>query len=132
MSQIQIPNQVKIEIVKVLKKWNISESDIPNKIREYMFDNERVKGYVALYSHDEWGSCREWKHVVALPTGEYIPDGEWMDKSSQKNEHKYKVITFEEFMEKYANKELMIYVYESPSCNTSRQFSFKAVFKVVV
>ena len=134
MSQTQIQAQnVKIEVVKILKRWNISESAIIGEIKAYLFANRRVsKDYVTLYSHDEWGSCREWKHVVALPTGEYIPDGEWIDMSSNKNAHKYKVMALSEFIEKYANRELMIYVYESPSCNKSNQFSFKAVFKVVV
>jgi hypothetical protein len=127
--QTQIP---KIEIVKVLKKWNISESNIVDKIKEYLFANERVKGYVALYSHDEWGSCREWKHVVMNIDGSYIDDGEWIDMSSSKNEHKYKVMKIGEFLNKYGGRELMIYVYESPSCNKSKQYSFKAVFKVVV
>jgi hypothetical protein len=131
-AQTQAQN-IKIEVVKILKRWNISESAVADKIKEYMFANERVsKEYVTLYRHDEWGSCREWKSVVMNIDGSYIPDGEWIDKSSSKNEHKYKVMLLSEFIEKYVNRELVIYVYESPSCNKSKQFSFKAIFKVVV
>jgi hypothetical protein len=130
--QIQAQN-IKIDVVKILKRWNISESDIVDKIKEYMFNNERVgNGYVILYRHDEWGSCREWKSILLNIDGSYIDAGEWIDMSSSNNAHKYKVMLLSEFIEKYANKELMIYVYESPSCNKAKQFSFKVVFKVVV
>jgi hypothetical protein len=98
-----------------------------------MFSNERVGDeYVVLYRYDEWGSCREWKSIVMNIDGSYIPDGEWIDRSSRNNAHKYKVMLLSEFIEKYANKELVIYVYESPSCNKSKQYSFKAIVKVVV
>jgi hypothetical protein len=131
-AQTQTQN-IKIEVVKILKRWNISESNIVGEIKAYLFANKRVgKGYVTLYRHDEWGSCREWKSIVMNIDGSYIDAGEWIDMSSNKNAHKYKVMALSEFIEKYANKELMIYVYESPSCNKSNQFSFKAVFKVVV
>ena len=122
-------NQVKIEveIVEILKRWNISESAIKDVIKYYLVDNSK---YIILYRHETWGSCREWKHVVMNEDGSYINDGEWIDNSSRKNAHKRKIIDVSKFLEKYGGKNLMIYVYESPSCNKSKEFSFKAIFRV--
>jgi len=47
-----------------------------------------------------------------------------------KNAHKYKVMDLQEFLEKYRGKELVMYVHESPSCNKSKEFSFRAVVRV--
>jgi hypothetical protein len=37
----------------------------------------------------------------------------------------------EEFLDKYRGKELIIYVHESPSCNKSKEFSFRAVVRIL-
>jgi hypothetical protein len=139
-SQIQIqPQQIKvkteygevaIEIVKIEKRYNIKPEEILNQVKKYLFTSEDGVKKVLLYSHDTWGSCREWKSVLLNIDGTYIQDGEWIDKSSHKNAHKYKVMRLEEFFEKYRGKELVIYVHESPSCNKSKEFSFRAVVRV--
>ena len=126
MSQEQVP-PFKVEIVEVLKKWNVN-GDIQRIIINYLLG--KYNGYVSLYSHDEWGSCREWKHVIMNEDGTYLEGGTWIDNSSRKNAHKRKIMEIAEFLEKYGGKNLMIYVYESPSCNKSKEFSFKAIFRV--
>jgi hypothetical protein len=129
-SQIQVKTslgEVTIELVKVEKRYNIKPEDILNKVKEYMFDGENVH----LYLHNTWGSCREWKSIVLNSDGSYIQDGEWINKSSRKNVHKYKVMNLKGFLEKYRGKELIIYVYESPSCNASKEFSFRVVVRIL-
>jgi len=131
-AQTQVP--FRVEVVKVLKKWNISEGAIKGVIKYYLMDYNNkynTNKYVSLYSHETWGSCREWKHVVMNEDGSYLEGGEWIDNSSRKNAHKWKIMEVQSFLEKYAGKNLLIYVHESPSCNKSREFSFKAIFRVV-
>jgi hypothetical protein len=134
-NQVQVKTQlgdITVELVKVEKRYNIKPEDIINQIKNYMFfasdDGEKK---VLLYSHDTWGSCREWKSMVLNPDGSYINGGEWVDYSSRKNAHKYKVMDLKEFLEKYRGKELVIYVHVSPSCNPHREFSFRAVVRVL-
>jgi len=134
-TQTQVQTQVpfRVEVVKVIKKWNVKNEDIQKIVVGYLlaYNNKYNENkYVTLYYHDEWGSCREQKSVVLSEDGGYLEGGEWIDNSSRKNAHKFKVMEVAEFLEKYAGKNLVIYVYESPSCNTAKQFSFKAVFRV--
>jgi hypothetical protein len=63
--------------------------------------------------------------------GTYIDDGEWDDRGSRKNANKWKVMKLGDFLEKYAGKELIAFLYVSPSCNKSKQFSFRVIFRVV-
>jgi virulence-associated protein VagC len=132
---IQVPNQIQvngitIEIIKIEKRYNIKPEEIPSQVKKYLFASEDGVKKVLLYSHDTWGSCREWKSIILNTDGSYIQDGEWVDNSSHKNAHKYKVMKLEEFLEKYRGKELVMYVHESPSCNKSKEFSFRAVVRV--
>jgi hypothetical protein len=135
-SQTQTPSikieqgEITIEIVKIEKRFNIKPEEIPIQVKKYLFALDDGVKKVLLYSHETWGSCREWKSILLNPDGSYINDGEWVDNSSRKNAHKYKVMKLEEFLEKYRGKELVIYVHESPSCNKSKEFSFRAVVRV--
>jgi hypothetical protein len=122
---------ITIEIVRVEKRYNIKPEDIFSEVKKYLFASEDGVKKVLLYSHDTWGSCREWKSILLNSDGSYINDGEWVDKSSHKNAHKYKVMDLQPFLEKYRGKELIIYVHESPSCNKSREFSFRAVVRIL-
>jgi hypothetical protein len=117
--------KIEVEVVDVLKKWNVTKEQIPQLILENIVEGDIIK----LYRHDTWGSCREWKAIVLHPDGSYLDDGEWLDNSSHKNAHKKKIMKLSEFLEKYAGKELLVYVNVSPSCNKSRQYSFKAIVK---
>jgi hypothetical protein len=119
---------ISVEVVRVVKKWNISSDEIAEKI-ERLLKGYR-DGYVALFHHSTWGSCRVTKFLVLGADGSYIPDGEWIDNSSNKNANKWKVMPLDEFLEKYAGRELLAYCYVSPSCNKSKQYSFRAVFRV--
>jgi hypothetical protein len=133
-NQVQVKTQlgdITIEIVKIEKRYNIKPEDIPSQVKKYLFTSDNGVKKVLLYSHDTWGSCREWKSILLNTDGSYIQDGEWIDNSSHKNAHKYKVMKLEEFLEKYRGKELVIYVHESPSCNKSREFSFRAVVRII-
>ena len=121
---------ITIELVRIEKRYNIKPEEIPSQVKKYLFASEDGVKKVLLYSHDTWGSCREWKSIVLNSDGSYIDDGEWINQSSRKNAHKYKVMKLEEFLEKYRGKELIIYVHESPSCNKSREFSFRAVVRI--
>jgi myo-inositol-1-phosphate synthase len=122
--------EITVEVVKIEKRYNIKPEEIPSQVKKYLFSSEDGVKKVLLYSHDTWGSCREWKSIVLNSDGSYIDDGEWINQSSRKNAHKYKVMKLEEFLEKYRGKELIIYVHESPSCNKSREFSFRAVVRI--
>jgi hypothetical protein len=129
-------NQVKVgditvEIVKIEKRYNIKPDEILNQVKKYLFASDDGVKKVLLYSHDTWGSCREWKSILLNTDGSYIQDGEWIDNSSRKNAHKYKVMDLQQFLEKYRGKELVMYVHESPSCNKSREFSFRAVVRII-
>jgi len=137
---IQVPNQIKVEtqygeitveLVKVEKRYNIKPEDIIKQVRRYLIASENGVKKILLYSRDTWGSCREWKSILLNPDGSYIQDGEWIDQSSRKNAHKYKVMDLKEFLEKYRGKELVMYVHESPSCNKSKEFSFRVVVRVL-
>jgi hypothetical protein len=137
--QTQIPNQIQVktplgeitvELVKIEKRYNINAEDIIKQVKAYLFSYDD-KSRIVLYKHDTWGSCREWKSIVLNSDGSYIPEGEWIDNSSRKNAHKYKIMTLEKFLEKYRGKELVIYVHESPSCNSSKEFSFRAVVRII-
>jgi len=136
MSQIQTQSQtlnvngITIELVRIEKRYNIKHEDIVEQIKKYLFSSEDGVKRVVLYSHDTWGRCREWKSIVLNIDGSYIDGGEWIDKSSRKNAHKYKVMTLSEFLEKYRGKELVMYVHESPSCNKSKEFSFRVVVRI--
>jgi myo-inositol-1-phosphate synthase len=122
--------EITVEVVKIEKRYNIKPEEIPSQVKKYLFSSEDGVKKVLLYSHDTWGSCREWKSIVLNSDGSYIDDGEWINQSSSKNAHKYKVMKLEEFLEKYRGKELIIYVHESPSCNKSKEFSFRAVVRI--
>ena len=122
--------ELTIEIVKIEKRFNIKPEEILNQVKKYLFASYDGVKKVLLYSHETWGSCREWKSILLNSDGSYINEGEWVDQSSRKNAHKYKVMKLEEFLEKYRGKELIIYVHESPSCNKSREFSFRAVVRI--
>ena len=146
-TQAQIPNQIQsqsnqvqvktqlgditIEIVRVEKRYNIKPEEIPSQVKKYLFASDNGVKKVLLYSHDTWGSCREWKSIVLNSDGSYLPEGEWIDSSSRKNVHKYKAMDLQQFLEKYRGKELVVYIHESPSCNKSREFSFRAVVRVL-
>jgi hypothetical protein len=119
-----------IEVVKIEKKWNIANGEIAKKIKDFILSYQ--KGYAVLYNYDTWGSCRVTKFIVMNADGSYLDDGEWIDESSRKNAHKWKVMPLQDFLAKYAGKELLTYCYVSPSCNKSKQYSFRAVFRVVV
>jgi hypothetical protein len=132
---IQVPvktsyGEIAVEIVKIEKRYNIKPEEIPSQVKKYLFASDNGVKKVLLYSHDTWGSCREWKSILLNSDGSYIDGGEWINQSSRKNAHKYKVMKLEEFLEKYRGKELIIYVHESPSCNKSREFSFRAVVRI--
>jgi hypothetical protein len=123
--------EVAIEIVKIEKRYNIKPEDILSEVKKYLFASEDGVKKILLYSHDTWGSCREWKSILLNSDGSYIQDGEWVDKSSRKNAHKYKVMELKEFLDKYRGKDLVMYVYESPSCNKAREFSFRAMVRIL-
>jgi hypothetical protein len=119
---------VDVEVVRIEKRWNIASSEVPEVIAKML--RRYGDNHVVVYYHTTWGSCRVTKFVVLNVDGSYLPDGEWIDNSSRKNVHKWKVIPVEEFIAKYAGKELLAYCYVSPSCNKSKEFSFRAVFRV--
>jgi hypothetical protein len=116
-----------VEVVRIEKRWNIASSEIAEVIEKML--RSYGNGYIVLFYHTTWGSCRVTKFVVLNVDGSYL-DGEWIDNSSRKNVHKWKVISIEEFIAKYAGKELLAYCYVSPSCNKSKEFSFRVVFRV--
>jgi hypothetical protein len=120
---------ITVEVIRVVKKWNIATEDIAEKIlgmlRSYGND------HITLFYHSTWGSCRVTKFIILNGDGSYLDDGEWIDKSSKKNANKWKIMPLQEFIEKYAGRELLAYLYVSPSCNKSKQYSFRAVFRVV-
>jgi hypothetical protein len=118
-----------IEIVKIEKKWNIANSEIAEKIKDMILSYG--DGYATLYYHRTWGSCRVTKFLIMNADGTYIDDGEWEDRSSRKNVNKWKIMPLRDFITKYAGKELSAFLYVSPSCNKSKQFSFRAIFRVV-
>jgi hypothetical protein len=118
-----------IEVVKIEKKWNIKADGIASKIKDMILSHG--DGYAVLFHHSTWGSCRVVKFLIMNVDGSYLPDGEWDDHSSRKNANKWKIMPLKDFITKYAGKELSAFLYVSPSCNKSRQFSFRAIFKVV-
>jgi hypothetical protein len=118
-----------IEIVKIEKKWNISKEEIAEKIKDMLLSYE--DGYVVLYCHTTWGSCRVTKFLIMNADGTYIDEGEWADHSSKKNVKKWKIMPLKDFITKYAGKELSAFLYVSPSCNKSKQFSFRVTFRVI-
>jgi hypothetical protein len=118
-----------IEIVKIEKKWNVSREEIAEKIKDMILSYG--DGYATLYYHRTWGSCRVTKFLIMNADGTYLPDGEWEDRSSKKNANKWKIMPLRDFITKYAGKELSAFLYVSPSCNKSKQYSFRAVFRVV-
>ncbi|MCC6065171.1 MAG: hypothetical protein LM576_04250 [Thermofilum sp.] len=118
-----------IEIVKIEKKWNIANSEIAEKIKDMLLSYG--EGHVVLFYHRTWGSCRVTKFLIMNADGTYLPDGEWEDHSSKKNANKWKIMPLKDFLTKYAGKELSAFLYVSPSCNKSKQFSFRVIFKVV-
>jgi hypothetical protein len=119
-----------IEITRVEKKWNIVNGEIASKIKDMLLSYG--DGYAALYCHITWGSCRVTKFLIMNVDGTYLPDGEWVDHSSRKNVKKWKIMPLRDFIIKYAGKELSAFLYVSPSCNNSKQYSFRVIFKVVV
>jgi hypothetical protein len=118
-----------IEIVKIEKKWNIANSEIAEKIKDMILSYG--DGYATLYYHRTWGSCRVTKFLIMNVDGTYLPDGEWEDRSSKKNANKWKIMSLKDFLTKYAGKELSAFLYVSPSCNKSKQFSFRVIFRVM-
>jgi hypothetical protein len=120
---------ITVEVVKIEKRWNIANGDIADTIARML--RSYGDNHVVLYYHTTWGSCRETKFLVMNTDGTYLPDGEWIDNSSRKNIHKWKLMPLDEFINKYAGRELLAYCHVSPSCNKSKEFSFRAVFRVV-
>ena len=118
-----------IEIVKIEKKWNIKADEIAGKIKDMILSYG--DGYATLFHHSTWGSCRVTKFLVMNADGTYLDDGEWDDHSSRKNVNKWKIMPLKDFLAKYAGKELSAFLYVSPSCNKSKQYSFRVLFKVV-
>ena len=118
-----------IEIVKIEKKWNIANNEMAKKIKDMILSYG--DGYATLYYYRTWGSCRVTKFLIMNADGTYLPDGEWIDNSSRKNVNKWKIMNLNEFITKYAGKELSAFLYVSPSCNKSKQFSFRVIFRVV-
>ena len=122
-----------VVVEEVLKAWNIDEEEIPGEVAAFLRRyKENGKDYVTLYVHTTWGSCRVTKFIVLADSGEFLNDGKWVDNSSRRNVHKYKVMREEEFLAKYAGKRLIAYAYVSPSCNQAKQYSFRVIFRVVV
>jgi hypothetical protein len=133
-NQVQVKTQlgdITVEIVRIEKHFNIKPEEIPSQVKKYLFASDNGVKKVLLYSHDTWGSCREWKSILLNTDGSYINDGEWVDNSSR-NVHKYKVMDLQQFLEKYRGKELLMYVHESPSCNARKEFSFRVVVRIGV
>jgi len=120
---------ITVEVVRVVKKWNISSEGVADAIAKML--RSYGGSYIVLFHYTTWGSCRVTKFLVMNVDGSYLPDGEWVDNSSNKNANKWKIMLLEEFISKYAGRELLAYCYVSPSCNKSKQFSFRAVFRVV-
>jgi len=120
-----------VEIVRIEKRWNIGRESIEGVV-EYFLKLYESRGQVVLFYHETWGSCRETKFIVLNADGSYLQEGEWINNSSRKNAHVRKLMPVEEFLAKYAGKELIAYVYDSPSCNKAKQFSFRVTFRVVV
>jgi len=118
-----------VEIVKIEKKWNIKEDKIAEKIKDMILSYG--DGYATLYYYRTWGSCRVTKFLIMNADGTYLPDGEWEDHSSRKNVNKWKIMNLNDFITRYAGKELSAFLYVSPSCNKSAQYSFRTVFRVV-
>jgi len=130
----QAGGQYKVEIVEVKYKYNISidgikkflkdwvEGYIPDVSGPYMRD--MGEGNVAVYAYDTWGRCRVFK-LVATIDGQFIP-GEWVDRSSHKNAHKFKITPIENIV----GKNVELYVHESPSCNKSKEYTFRVVVRV--
>jgi hypothetical protein len=117
-----------VEVIKVEKRWNIATEDIAEKILGML--RSYGEGYAVLFHYTTWGSCRVTKFLVMNADGSYLDDGEWIDNSSNKNANKWKIMPLQEFLSKYAGKELLAYLYVSPSCNKSKQFSFRVIFRV--
>jgi len=117
-----------IEIMRIEKKWNIEDNAIADAIYKMLKSYSQDK--VVLYYHSTWGSCRVTKFIVLNSDGTYIDSGDWIDNSSRKNVYKLKIMSINEFIAKFASRELLAYLYVSPSCNTSKQYSFKAVFRI--
>jgi len=128
----QPPAGWRVEVVKVIDAFNIDEEDIPEKILAHMKSYYYDKKYVVTYHHDTWGSCRRVKFLITFPDGTYLPDTRYRDHSSNKNAHVYRVLPIEEFLEKYAGKELKAFAFVQGSCNKANRYSFTALFRVVL
>jgi hypothetical protein len=118
-----------IEIVKIEKRYNVDPEDIPTQIARYTFFIVGRIMKVLVYRYDTGGPCRELKSYVLNSDGSYIPEGKWIDNSSRKQIHRYKVMDLQQFLEKYRGKELVVYVRESRSCNNKS--SFRAVVRIL-
>ena len=121
----------RVEIVEILKRWNIDMEEIEKWVQRILSGKipsvgggEIDFGKPILYAHDTWGSCRELK-VVVTENGNFI-DGMWIDSSSRRNDHKYKIAD----IDKLVGKVVEIYVRYKPSCNKVRQMSFRAKVKI--
>jgi len=134
LTQIQTQTQTqtpKFKIKEIIFKMNISVERIEEVLNRVMIkkvledspiidDTEKMLTYL----HRTWGSCREWKLVTLKNENEFI-EGEWIDKSSMKNTFKMKLTDVEKLP-----KEIIVYYFESPSCNGKKQFRFKVIVEV--
>ncbi|MEM1669078.1 MAG: hypothetical protein QXM53_10510 [Thermofilaceae archaeon] len=126
--QIQTQNpqtQPKLKLKEVIFKYNISNKEIENMLSDLIIKSVEDGTIKALtYMYSTWGSCRKWKLVVTTKNGEYLP-GEWVDRSSRKNPHKYKYTDINDLP-----NEIKIYYFESPSCNPGKRFKFMVLAEV--
>jgi len=123
--------QIQFQIVQVKTKYNTTEEEIKSFIEKWLRGvipaaggGERKLDGVPVYAHDTWGLCRELK-IVATVNGQFI-DGEWIDNSSKKNVHKFKIAKLENLV----GKDVELFVRYSPSCNSSRFEKFRVVVRI--
>ncbi|MFH8120347.1 MAG: hypothetical protein QXS37_06100 [Candidatus Aenigmatarchaeota archaeon] len=132
MTQTQLTQtQPKLKIKEIIFKMNIPDTEIEKvldrvMVKKILEDSPIIESpKILTYIHRTWGSCREWKLVSLKNEDEFI-EGEWINKSSMKNTFKMKLTDVEELP-----KEIIVYYFESPSCNGKKQFKFKVVAEVV-
>ncbi|MEM2863357.1 MAG: hypothetical protein QXW20_07605 [Ignisphaera sp.] len=128
MSQTQAAQKVILKLKEIVYRYNISKSEIESMLNDLVLrtvDEDGVEKIKALtYKYSTWGSCREWKLVVTTMNGEYLP-GEWFDKSSNRNSHKYKYTEINDLPDV-----IKIFYSESPSCNPGKRFKFMVLAEV--
>ncbi|MEM4958719.1 MAG: hypothetical protein QXX12_02465 [Nanopusillaceae archaeon] len=113
---------VKLKVRQILKKYNIKNDDIENVLNKIIHVENNS---IAVFYHHSWGSCREFKFLMTDPNGKYF-DGEWLDRSSNKNVHKFKFTDINNLPQV-----VKVFYYESPSCNVRKKFSFEIIADVI-